>query len=91
MDRAFVDGVAACDQIDNATDVPADITDMADRKTVLQEPANKFVLPQSYDLEIFRVIFFEVTFGARGWAIQLSLELPLNLNANKKTLIRFKH
>ena len=61
VDGALIETAAARDQTNDTTDIAADITEITDRKTVSHEPANDSVLSQGHDLEIFRVVLFEIS------------------------------
>jgi hypothetical protein len=79
--------VSPRNQTHNATDVAIDVTDIAGRKTVLHKSSNNPILTQVDDLEIFCIVPFEVSLGARGRIIQLGLEFGRYFDANKELLI----
>jgi hypothetical protein len=89
MDGILIAAVTAGDQVNNADHVATNVTDVAGWKAVSNEPTNDSILSQGHDLEVFRIVLFEVTLGSGGWAIQLVLELFGDFDTDKKTLIRF--
>jgi hypothetical protein len=61
------------DQLDDATDVPADIPDVRRGKSVFEVAADELFIVQTHDLQIIIVAAFKIMLRTRSGAIQIIL------------------
>jgi hypothetical protein len=85
----FLDSVTARDQPDDAADVAADVIDLVYRESIFDVPADQLILSQVYDLQIIRVVGFEIMFGPGSGTVQSILQLAGNLYADEQPLAYF--
>jgi hypothetical protein len=89
-DGIFLDAVTARDQPDDTADVAADVIDFVYGESIFDVPADQLILTQVYDLQIIRIVGFEIMLGPGSGTVQSILQLAGNLYADEQPLATFQ-
>ena len=73
MNRVFLEPVIAGDDAHDTAHIAADVVQVSDRKPILYETADQFLLALSDNLQKIAIVLLKIAIGSRRRAIQAML------------------